>query len=79
MTFCGAQRLVGCPHMPLPDKYTQTNFDTLRKVPYTQTQTWDGLVGSGRNAVALRGGALMGAGVGAGADTAHDVVSDVFG
>ena len=67
------------PHIPLPEKYTQTNFDTLRQVPYTQTQTWDGLVGSGRNAVALRGGAMLGAGVGAGADTVHGVVSDVFG
>lgn len=67
------------PHLSFGEKYTQTNFDALRKVPYTQTQTWEGLTGSGRNAVALRGGAAIGAAVGAGGDAIHDYVSDVFG
>ena len=67
------------PHVSYGEKYSQTHFDVLRKVPYTQTQTWDGLRGSGRNAVALRGSALMGAGVGSGGDVIHDGVSDLFG
>lgn len=67
------------PHLSFGEKYTQTNFDVLRKVPYTQTQTWSGLTGSGVNAVALRGSAVIGAGVGAGGDVVHDLVSDAFG
>ncbi|MBT1605905.1 DUF6531 domain-containing protein [Curtobacterium flaccumfaciens] len=67
------------PHLSFGEKYTQTNFDALRKVPYTQTQTWQGLTGSGRNAVALRGGAAIGSAVGAGGDVIHDSVSGVMG
>jgi hypothetical protein len=46
----------------------------LRQFPYTQTQTLNGLVGGGRNAIALREGGMVNGLIGGGFDTVTDSV-----
>ena len=61
-------------HVPLHRRLELTNAEVLRKFPYAQTQTLSGLVGGGRNAIALREGAMVNGLIGGGFDTVTDSV-----
>jgi hypothetical protein len=61
-------------HVPMHSRHELTNADVLRQFPYTQTQTLNGLVGGGRNAIALREGGMVNGLICGGFDTVTDSV-----